>query len=509
MLTGSLILIAFSSAGNADAATLKVTTTADTIDFECTVSLCSLRDAVEAADAASEEDTITLPAGEYDLTVQALDLTNSHRISIEGAGARSTIVKGGEPYRVLEVGPSAAAKVTGVTLSGGAPLEESRNEEFEYGRGGTVLNEGNLTLEEGRVTGGLGEYGGGLFSGGVVTVIRSLIDDNRSTYQGGGAELAGEATFRDSTIANNEVNSGLSLIADKRGGGEVGGGLVNYGSLALAGTTVADNSLATGRGSEGAGVALAQGFASAANSLVTGNEGEASQCAGGKFAAMAPNLDSDGSCFEGQNELHGDALLGALAENGGPTDTLKPGAGSPAIGAGESCDGIDQRGEPRPENGCELGAFEQAHSDQGTTTTTTTTTMTATTATLAPSIPALPSNAFSFTTHRHAAHALGVRVSVHGPGNVSAIATEEDPGLRAHIALLPGRNRFRYASARAFVSRGGSIVLVLKPTRAGRAIAARHRHHRWPLTVRVAVTFTPLGGYPRTIVKSLRLFLGG
>jgi hypothetical protein len=57
------------------------------------------------------------------------------------------------------------------------------------------------------------------------------------------------------------------------------------------------------------------------------------------------------------NSLTGDPLLGPLMDNGGPTKTMAPGAGSPAIGKGTSCPATDQRGNARKEP-CTLGAYE-------------------------------------------------------------------------------------------------------------------------------------------------------
>ena len=55
--------------------------------------------------------------------------------------------------------------------------------------------------------------------------------------------------------------------------------------------------------------------------------------------------------------------LGQLRDNGGPTDTLALGAGSPAIDRvpAARCPMIDQRGKPRPdqtERKCDIGAYE-------------------------------------------------------------------------------------------------------------------------------------------------------
>mgnify|MGYP001817491866 FL=1 len=103
------------------------------------------------------------------------------------------------------------------------------------------------------------------------------------------------------------------------------------------------------------------------NNVLEGKDG-AVACAieGGAEATIISNggnVISDGSC----NPIAGDqsstdALLGPLADNGGPTLTHAPGAGSPAIdfaGAGD-CPATDQRGEARPQGaGCDSGSVEQ------------------------------------------------------------------------------------------------------------------------------------------------------
>ncbi len=66
----------------------------------------------------------------------------------------------------------------------------------------------------------------------------------------------------------------------------------------------------------------------------------------------------DNPCVEGI--AFADPLLGDLADNGGPTRTMLPQAGSPALGAGEDCPALDQRGVPRSEP-CDAGAVELPH----------------------------------------------------------------------------------------------------------------------------------------------------
>ncbi len=58
------------------------------------------------------------------------------------------------------------------------------------------------------------------------------------------------------------------------------------------------------------------------------------------------------------NITFADPMLGVLGANGGPTQTVLPAAGSPVIGAGMGCPATDQRGNPRPANGCTAGAVQ-------------------------------------------------------------------------------------------------------------------------------------------------------
>src|SRR5689334_20797495 len=65
----ALAVFAFGIITAAQPATFLVTTTTDSNDGACTVALCSLRDAVIAANANAGADTITLSAGTYTLTL--------------------------------------------------------------------------------------------------------------------------------------------------------------------------------------------------------------------------------------------------------------------------------------------------------------------------------------------------------------------------------------------------------------------------------------------------------
>jgi predicted outer membrane repeat protein len=53
-----------------------------------------------------------------------------------------------------------------------------------------------------------------------------------------------------------------------------------------------------------------------------------------------------------------DPTLGAIGANGGPTPTMLPAVGSPALGIGQMCPATDQRGITRPASACTSGAVE-------------------------------------------------------------------------------------------------------------------------------------------------------
>ena len=501
----------FATVARADAATLTVTTSTDGTHGSCTVSVCSLRDAIEAANTASEEDTIRVPAGHYTLGEGELVLTNPHRVTLQGDGARTTAIDANGDSRVLEVSEPAAVSIADLTLTGGAPTEVLPGPETEYAFGGAILNLGDLTLDRSVLSDSIAQGGGAIFTEGRLTVDRSLLTGNRTTYQGGAVEAGGVAIFRDSTLTGNESNSSLSLEPSNRGGGEDGGAITSYGSTELIGSTVAGNALHPGAFAEGAGIAIAEGSVTASDSIVAENTG-ASQCAAAQAGSTGPNLDSDSSCFNGPHDLHADPLLGSLTDNGGPTDTMTLGSSSPALTVGEACDAFDQRGVARPTSHCDLGAYELAAPPAQSTPTTHLETPPAGGG---PSFKPVPTPLLKRTTPTITCRlralkggAIGLTVSASDSGHLEAIATEERS--KAHAAgalvLLPGKERFGYTAASVDVASGHSAHLVLKPTKAGLAMIRRHHSHGWALHVRVTVIFTIAGGARKTSTQTLMMF---
>src|SRR5687767_11535259 len=91
-----MLALMLPGAGTVHAASITVTTTVDELNAD---GDCSLREAISAATtdtavdacvAGSGADTITVPAGTYNLTMGDLDLID---VTINGTGAGSTIIK--------------------------------------------------------------------------------------------------------------------------------------------------------------------------------------------------------------------------------------------------------------------------------------------------------------------------------------------------------------------------------------------------------------------------------
>ena len=115
----------------AHAATYTVDSTADAPDATpgdgiCRANTvpprCTLRAAIEEANARTDADTISVPAGTYTLTLGTLTVTRA--VSIEGAGAVSTFVQAStQPYGgtvdVMVVDTTDHVTVTGLTLRHG------------------------------------------------------------------------------------------------------------------------------------------------------------------------------------------------------------------------------------------------------------------------------------------------------------------------------------------------------------------------------------------------------
>lgn len=210
-----------------------------------------------------------------------------------------------------------------------------------------------------------------------LTIADSTFSGNSSANAGGGLNTDSLFTITGSTFVGNAAGTG----GDSGGGGGInlpsgnangtitnctfsgssalfyGGGVHNWGTVAVINCTFSGNSADDGGGvygeSEGASTTIV-------NTILAGSSTSGGNC-GGSIIDGGSNLCDDGTCgFSGDNT---DPKLdpAGLKDNGGPTQTVGLAADSPAIDGVSDCKGltVDQRGMTRPAGtACDIGAFE-------------------------------------------------------------------------------------------------------------------------------------------------------
>lgn len=211
---------------------------------------CTLRAAIQEANATAGAQTIELPAGTYQLTLAGnaendgatgdLDITDS--VDIVGEGADVTIIDANGAVlvdRVFHIRDPLAVGVTvnlsDLTVTGGSVLNENGGgillEAAEGGGGPGTLSvkaESSLVLNLERVvvrgnaaasdttdpgTGeAVGGAGGGIHSTGQLNLVASEISDNQAGTNGGGLYLGAVTTLLDTTVMGNHGENGGGLF---------------------------------------------------------------------------------------------------------------------------------------------------------------------------------------------------------------------------------------------------------------------------------------------------------
>ena len=210
--------------------TFGVTTTADGHDANpgdgrCAdaAGQCTLRAAVEEADAApaGSKITIKVPEGSYLLTLGTLTVGSGSApldITVRGAGPGGTVVSGGGAFQVVSVPAPATVVLDGLEITGGNAGPN--------GYGGGVLSSGNLTVRHAAVDGNRAGAGGGLDnSGGTLMVTGSRIAGNSAPQFGGGGiqnggpqNTPGSVLVAGSSITGNRSrNEGGGIFSGQNG----------------------------------------------------------------------------------------------------------------------------------------------------------------------------------------------------------------------------------------------------------------------------------------------------
>jgi hypothetical protein len=342
--------------------------------------------------------------------------------AIAGPGASIVTISGGDQVGVFHVLAGATATLTGLTIAHG-------NASVVGGSGGGILNEdGTLTVSNCTVSNNLAYFGGGIRnlgttstmtlinttvtqnstfvpdnvngshgpgSGidnalGTLTIVNSTVSNNIGGSSGGGVSNLGTLTITNSTLSGNAAvqggginNQGMLTVSNSTiSGNNVvnhGGGIFNGANAVLTNCTISANSA-----NQGGGVCFqpsrSPSTMAVSNTIIAGNTLSGNDASGpdvlgvnnNPFGSLGYNLigNTTGSTgWASTDLLNVNPLLGSLANNGGPTQTMALMVGSPALGAGivafitnppfAGPPFTDQRGLPRIKNGTvDIGAFE-------------------------------------------------------------------------------------------------------------------------------------------------------
>ncbi|CAG0968413.1 hypothetical protein ANRL3_01334 [Anaerolineae bacterium] len=254
-------------------ATFTVNSTTDAVDAApgngvcATVgSVCTLRAAIQEANALAGDDTIIVPAGTYTLTIAGAgedaattgDLDITSNLIINGGGAGITIINANWVDRVLHVTGVFAVNISGVTIThGNASGGGIRND------GGTLAITNSTIFDNNS-----GTDSGGIFSSGTLNITNSTISDNNAGTDAGGIRSSGAMTITNSTFSTNNAGADGGAIFSSstlavtnstfstNNAGSDGGGIFGSGTLAVTNSTFSNNNTLTNGGAIYSTVAL-------------------------------------------------------------------------------------------------------------------------------------------------------------------------------------------------------------------------------------------------------------
>jgi sugar lactone lactonase YvrE len=297
-------------------------------------SSCSLRDALLEA-AATGGGNISFDATKFGaattITLANGTLTLPSAATITGP----TTGSGASLVNLVTVDGNGASAV--FTVSSGVTGASIANLTIQHGNNAGIQNAGALTLTGDSIASNTASgAGGGINNSGTLVLGSSTISGNTAGGNGGGVSNSGSLTLSDDTIANNSASGSA-------------GGINNSATLVVSDSTLSGNTAATA--SSGGGIDnTGSGTVALANSVLSGNsansaaddfDGAAYTDNGGNVAGVVNGATVNASAID----------LAPLGSYGGPTQTVVPLPGSPAICAGLAASipsglSTDERGLP-------------------------------------------------------------------------------------------------------------------------------------------------------------------
>jgi hypothetical protein len=302
----------------------------------------SLRQAVLIANNDGSATTITFaPAlSGQTITLTSGELTLSSTVTIDASSLPAGIIlNGGGANRIAHIGVGSSVTMAGLTFTGGNGVGT-----IFPGVGGAAYVLGALTVSNCTFAANSANNGGGIYAetGSSVTALACTFSSNAVSFAGGGLSSEATVLVKECTFLGNTAAGAGS------GGGAVNATAGNV-SLVLDGCTITGNSAVN----QGGGIRRAGGTVTITNCIVAGNTSGigGTENLAGTIVITGPNLTT------------GNPLLAPPGNYGGPTPTMPPLPGSPAI---DGCTNgtsfaTDQRGLPRI-----IGAYADIGAVEGT-----------------------------------------------------------------------------------------------------------------------------------------------
>ncbi len=269
-----------------------------------------------------------------------------------------------------DYGGGAIASFLGTLAVSGCTISNNGNSTTQTIGGGIYTLDYAASITNSTISGNKSQYGAGVFEDGSGSLVISgtTLSSNIASQSGGAGYIDGTLYIDNSTIASNQATYGAGLmaigtitaanvtIASNLAGLSAGGIYINSGDTTIYNSIVANNTLSNGK---------------TASNIV--NTLDASLASG--ETASSYNLVGSGGTGGLTNGTRGNIvganpLLGALQNNGGPTNTMAIPSNSPAINTGsvtfaKSYTGAalttDQRGSGFPRtigSTVDIGAYE-------------------------------------------------------------------------------------------------------------------------------------------------------
>ncbi len=272
---GALAAALVVAPGTAGAATFTVTKTADTNGTPCVAADpdCSLREAIEAANANGVADAINFAGGvtgtiALDASFGDMDIRNES-LDIQGPGAGQLTINGGGHDRIFKLfgfdAPDQQVVISGLTMTNGLAGDQ-------IDAGGAIFSSdfgdddfgfpADLTVADSVISNSVAGTGGGIASftvehssAGAMTIRNTTIDNNDALLGGGvfAGRVGEDVTVTASTFSNNNAVFPTPVrAAGTLGDGDGGGLAVDRGP----GAVLVQNSTFARNHADGAGGAI-------------------------------------------------------------------------------------------------------------------------------------------------------------------------------------------------------------------------------------------------------------